>query len=159
MSHKWLWHLDSRRGTVMAPCDYLANVQRRLGPTCTIARICAGSAGPRWTLASSTAIAVTQQARPEVTMPLSVRWFEASGLQTQQSPESRGGSPRRSRGRLTSVSERNTPACSCPTGCPLQDIQLAVPHGLDVQRPTAPSGDPHSLLRCRASCQQERAAG
>ncbi len=69
-----------------------------LGLTCAIARICAGSAGPRWTLASSTAIAVTQQARPEVTMPLSVRWFEASGLQTQQSPQSRGGSPCRSRG-------------------------------------------------------------
>ena len=162
MSHKWLWHLDSRRGTVMAPCDYLANVQRRLGSTCTIARICAGSAGPRWTLASSTAIAVTQQARPEVTMPLSVRWFEASGLQTQQSPQSRGGSPcrsrggfperlRRSRGRsrfrvpqeATSVSERDTPACSCRGRIPA--------HGLDVQRPTAPSGDPHPLLRCGAT--------
>ena len=31
VSHKWLWHLDSRRGTVLAPCDYVINVQRRLG--------------------------------------------------------------------------------------------------------------------------------
>ena len=31
MSHKWLWHLDSRRGSVVAPCDYVCSVQRRLG--------------------------------------------------------------------------------------------------------------------------------
>lgn len=31
ISHKWLWHLDSRRGTVLAPCDYIVIVQRRLG--------------------------------------------------------------------------------------------------------------------------------
>ena len=30
-SHKWLWHLDSRRGTVLAPCDYVVNLQRHLG--------------------------------------------------------------------------------------------------------------------------------
>ena len=37
MSHKWLWHLDSRSGTVLAPCDYVSSVQRRLG-----ARLCRG---------------------------------------------------------------------------------------------------------------------
>ena len=31
ISHKWLWHLDSRRGSVLAPCDYVSSVQRRLG--------------------------------------------------------------------------------------------------------------------------------
>ena len=31
VSHKWIWHLDSRRGTVLAPCDYIVSVQRRLG--------------------------------------------------------------------------------------------------------------------------------
>ena len=31
VSHKWLWHLDTRRGSVLAPCDYVVDVQRRLG--------------------------------------------------------------------------------------------------------------------------------
>ena len=35
VSHRWILHLDSRLGTVMASCDYVLNVQRRLG-----ARIC-----------------------------------------------------------------------------------------------------------------------
>ncbi len=30
-SHRWLWHLDSRKGSVLAPCDYVVGVQRRLG--------------------------------------------------------------------------------------------------------------------------------
>ena len=31
VSHKWLWHLDTRRGSVLPPCDYVLDVQRRLG--------------------------------------------------------------------------------------------------------------------------------
>ena len=31
VSHKWLWHLDSRSGSVLSQRDYVANVQRRLG--------------------------------------------------------------------------------------------------------------------------------
>ena len=31
VSHKWIWHLDSRRGSVLAPSDYVSSVQRRLG--------------------------------------------------------------------------------------------------------------------------------
>ena len=38
VSHKWLWHLDSRKGSVLSEADYIANVQRRLG-----ARIYEGS--------------------------------------------------------------------------------------------------------------------
>ena len=33
VSNRWLWHLDARRGSVLAPCDYIANVQLRLGAT------------------------------------------------------------------------------------------------------------------------------
>jgi hypothetical protein len=31
VSHKWLWHLDSSRGSVLPQCDYTVGVQRRLG--------------------------------------------------------------------------------------------------------------------------------
>ncbi len=31
VSHSWLWHLDSRRGTILSEADYVANVQKRLG--------------------------------------------------------------------------------------------------------------------------------
>ena len=31
VSHKWIRHLDSRRGTVLSQTDYIFNVQRRLG--------------------------------------------------------------------------------------------------------------------------------
>ena len=31
VSHKWLWHLDSTQGSVLAQCDYTLNVQKRLG--------------------------------------------------------------------------------------------------------------------------------
>eukprot|EP00930_Biecheleria_cincta_P046679 TRINITY_DN32221_c0_g1_i1.p1 TRINITY_DN32221_c0_g1~~TRINITY_DN32221_c0_g1_i1.p1 ORF type:complete len:344 (-),score=34.72 TRINITY_DN32221_c0_g1_i1:164-1195(-) len=30
-SHKWIWQVDARSGTVMSPCDYVISVQRRLG--------------------------------------------------------------------------------------------------------------------------------
>ena len=39
VSHQWLWHLDSRTGTVLAQTDYIACVQKRLG-----ARIFEGTA-------------------------------------------------------------------------------------------------------------------
>ncbi len=46
VSHRWLWHLDSRRGTVMAQCDYILNVQRRLGARMlereVLCRLCGG---------------------------------------------------------------------------------------------------------------------
>ena len=41
-SHKWLWHVDSRSGTVLAPQDYVSSVQRRLG-----ARRCHGGTACR----------------------------------------------------------------------------------------------------------------
>ena len=31
VSHKWLWHMDSRRGSVMTACDYVIGAQLRLG--------------------------------------------------------------------------------------------------------------------------------
>ena len=31
VSHKWLWHLDSSRGSVLSQADYVLNVQKRLG--------------------------------------------------------------------------------------------------------------------------------
>ena len=31
VSHRWLWHLDSKRGGVLPQCDYILNVQKRLG--------------------------------------------------------------------------------------------------------------------------------
>eukprot|EP00973_Karenia_brevis_P061266 8521252-Karenia_brevis.AAC.1 len=31
VSHKWLWHLDCRIGSVMSEADYVSNVQKRLG--------------------------------------------------------------------------------------------------------------------------------
>ncbi len=51
VSHRWLWHLDSRRGSVMAACDYVANVQRRLGAsllqTETMCRLCGTTLDPQ----------------------------------------------------------------------------------------------------------------
>ena len=50
-SHRWLWHLDSHRGTVLPQCDYIVDVQKRLGAriydgdaTC---RICSAPLDPQ----------------------------------------------------------------------------------------------------------------
>jgi hypothetical protein len=34
VSHNWLWHLDSTRGSVLTEADYVANVKKRLGGRC-----------------------------------------------------------------------------------------------------------------------------
>ena len=31
VSHKWIWHLDTRKGSVLPRCDYVVTVQKRLG--------------------------------------------------------------------------------------------------------------------------------
>lgn len=50
VSHRWLWHLDASKGTVLCETDYILNVQKRLGAiileddlTC---RICGGHLDP-----------------------------------------------------------------------------------------------------------------
>ena len=45
VSNKWIWHLDSRRGTVLAPSDYVFNVQRRLGARINEREIACGLCG------------------------------------------------------------------------------------------------------------------
>ena len=51
VSHKWLWHLDHFRGSVLAPCDYVTNVQRRLGARIydgdAVCRLCGAPLDPQ----------------------------------------------------------------------------------------------------------------
>ncbi len=51
VSHRWLWHMDSCRGSVLATCDYVADVQRRLGAcmlqTEAVCRLCGAPLDPQ----------------------------------------------------------------------------------------------------------------
>ena len=45
VSHRWLWHLDSVKGSVLSQCDYVFNVQQRLGARIFEAEISCGICG------------------------------------------------------------------------------------------------------------------
>ena len=51
VSHKWIWHLDACRGSVLAQCDYVAAVQKRLGANIyegeTVCRLCGTQLDPQ----------------------------------------------------------------------------------------------------------------
>ena len=41
VSHRWLWHLDASRGSVLSQADYVINVQKRLGgQICRCSEVC-----------------------------------------------------------------------------------------------------------------------
>ena len=50
MSHKWLWHFDSRSGSVLTEADFVVGVQKRLGARvfegCSCCRLCGSPLDP-----------------------------------------------------------------------------------------------------------------